>query len=112
MPNNAKYLNMNGEQVALITGGIKILALFPERKDMTLDIEADQVVIWQTGGGAESLMDSMKDKDGVVAGNDKHIEVYLSGNVVIRYGGAGDAKGPDGTPLDTKVLRRNRSITM
>ncbi len=105
VPNNAKYLNMNGEQVALITGGIKILALFPERKDMTLDIEADQVVIWQTGGGAESLMDSMKDKDGVVAGNDKHIEVYLSGNVVIRYGSAGDAKGPDGTPLDTKVLR-------
>ncbi len=106
VPNNAKYLNMgNGVQVGMITGGIKILAIFPERKNMTLDVEADQLVIWQTGGGSKTLMDSVNDKEGVDAGNDKHIEIYLSGNVVMRYGNNSDVRGPDGAPIDTKILR-------
>ncbi len=86
-PTNAKYLNMpNGEQIALITGGIKLLAEFQDKGGLILDVEADQLVIWQTGGKAQDLVGAMGDREGATVGDDKQIELYMTGNVVIRYG--------------------------
>jgi hypothetical protein len=108
-PTFAKYMNMpNGEQIALITGGIKLLAVFPERGYEILDVEADDVVVWQKGGKASELVEAMRDNEGVTQGNDRETELFLSGNVIIRFGAAVDPRLPDGSLAEEKVMRADR----
>jgi hypothetical protein len=108
-PTNWKYLNLStGEQVALITGGIKLVATPDDTGTTVLDIEADQLVIWQTGGKAKEVVDAMSDRDGVVAEDDRQTELYMTGNVVLRYGGGIVPRNPDGSPIEEKTLRASR----
>ena len=108
-PTYAKYMNMpNGEQIALVTGGIKLLAQFPDRGNEIIDIEADEVVIWQRGGKTSELVEAMRDNEGVSQGNDREVELFLSGNVIIRYGSAGEVRNPDGSLLEEKVMRADK----
>ena len=108
-PTNAKYLNMgNGEQIALVTGGVKLLATFEDRSNLILDVEADEVVIWQRGGTANELVEGMNTRDGITQTNEKETELYLSGNVVIRYGTVNGPRNPDGSPIEEKTLRADR----
>ena len=111
-PTFAKYMTMpNGEQIALVTGGIKLLATFPERGNEILDVEADELVVWQTGGKTSELVEAMRDNEGVTQGNDRHIELFMTGNVIIRYGAANDPRLPDGSLIEEKVMRGIESIT-
>ena len=52
-PFQIKIEERNGEDLILLTGGIKFLAIFEENNGATLDIEADQMVLWSTGGTKE-----------------------------------------------------------
>ncbi|MCE9533344.1 MAG: hypothetical protein K8T89_19795 [Planctomycetes bacterium] len=107
-PTNAKYLNLgNGEQIALVTGGIKLLASFQDKDGLILDMEADQLVWWQKGNNSQDLIEAMRD-DGVSQGNEKETEVYLSGNVVVRYGSNAVKRNADGSPTEDKILRADR----
>jgi len=112
-PTSAKFMNLpNGEQIAIVTGGIKLLAMFEGQGGLILDMEADQLVVWQKGGKPQDLVDAMRDNDGVTQGNEKETEVYLSGNVVIRYGAKKELKRTAanqlGIPDEDKVLRAER----
>ncbi len=109
-PTNAKYLNLkSGEQIALVTGGIKMIATTDQTGKSILDIEADQLVVWQSAGKAKELVNAMEDRDGAaVAADDKKTEIYMTGNVVIRYGGGDGPRTPEGAPVEDKVLRATR----
>ena len=108
-PTNAKYLNLpNDEQVALITGGIKLLAIFDDPNQTILDVESDQLVVWQKNGKAKTLVDAMSEKEGMTQGGETEFELYLSGNVVMRYGNARDPRNGDGTPIEAKTIRAER----
>ncbi len=111
-PTNARYFTVpSGEQIAVLTGGIQILATFPERNNLVLDIEADQVVVWKKGGQASELVDAMQRDDGVTQGNESEIELYLSGNVIMRYGqNPGQPVPRPGKPplTEDKVMRAER----
>lgn len=108
-PTYAKYMKMpNSEQVALITGGIKLLATFPERGNEILDVEADELVIWQKGGTSSELVEAMRDNDGVTQGNDRETELFLTGNVIIRYGSTSDRRNLDGSLIDEKVMKADK----
>lgn len=108
-PTFAKYMNMpNGEQIALITGGIKLLAVFPERGNEILDVESDELVVWQKGGKTSELVEAMRDNEGVTQDNDREVELFLSGNVIMRYGMARDPRLSDGSLIEEKVMRADR----
>jgi hypothetical protein len=108
-PFDLKYLNMpNGEQIALVTGGVKLLVLGQEKNGAVIDIEADQVVIWQTGGKTQDLVDAMRDINGATQGDERQIELYLAGNVVMRYASASDKRNPDGSLIEDRVIRADR----
>jgi hypothetical protein len=96
-PTNAKYMNLaNGDQIGLVTGGVKLLAFFdaapgrPPNTARVLDVEADNLVVWQKGGKTSDLVQAMQDSDGAQQGNEREVEIYLSGNVVMRYGAGSD----------------------
>ncbi len=108
-PTFAKYMNMpNGEQIALVTGGVKLLAIFQDRGNEILDVEADEVVVWQKGGKTSELVEAMRDTEGVTQGNDREIELFLTGNVIIRYGAANDPRLPEGALVQEKVMRADK----
>jgi hypothetical protein len=110
------------EEMILITNGVKVLARFRHQNHLhVLDVEADNLVLWRVGGGGltQDFVDSLR--EGATQKNDSQIELFMSGNVVIRYGSDRDKRGPDGAPLNTQELRaeqvyydvsRNRAIAV
>lgn len=72
----------DNEQACVITGGIILTVRFQQAgKPLVIDMEADQVVIW-TRGNSQELLEGMR--AGQEQGNDREIEFYLQGNVIIR----------------------------
>jgi hypothetical protein len=90
------------ERVAIITGGIKLLAKFATGDIRSLNIEADEVVIWRKGGDSRRVFDAMTTEEG--SGGNDEIELYLAGNVVIRYGADTDVNSK-GVQMEAKTLR-------
>jgi len=72
----------NGEQALVVTGGVILTARFPNNRG-TIDIEADRLIVW-TRGNTQEFFEKMK--SGSSQGNDREVELYLTGNVEIRYG--------------------------
>jgi hypothetical protein len=104
---NVQFVNgPNGEQTAVVTGGVKVLISTEDKLNTLIDIEADQLVIWLTDGKPQELADAISDS-GLTQSSDRQTEIYLTGNVEIRYG-AGGLKNPDGTPLEDKIMRAQR----
>jgi len=93
------------EKALLITGGIKLLAKFEKGSIKALEVEADQVVIWMKDGDATGVVDSMKSTDGAQGANG--IELYLTGNVVLRYSAPEDAS-KQAVQSQSRTLRADR----
>jgi hypothetical protein len=95
------------EKGAIVTGGIKLLAKFTTGSIRSVEIEADQVVIWYKGGDSGPVVDKMRTEQG--AQDADGIELYLTGNVVMRFGIPEDKPqaGP-ATPQQTRTLRAER----
>ena len=93
------------ERVTVVTGGVKMLAKFSTGSIRSLEVEADQLVIWRKGGDSKSAVDAMKSAEG---SDSEGLEFYMSGNVVLRYGGDADALVPGGPVVKSKTLRAER----
>lgn len=90
------------EKVVAITGGVKLLVKFATGDIRSLTVETDQVIIWKKEGQAG--IDAMQSDEG---GSANGVELYLTGNVVIRYGNVGDFT-PAGVQKQSKTLRAER----
>jgi hypothetical protein len=94
------------ETTYVITGGIKLLAKFTTGSIRSLEVEADNAVIWRTEGeDGGPAFDNMFSEGGS-AGADG-TELYLTGNVVIRYGAVEDVT-PRGVQRQSRTLRADR----
>ncbi|QVL29816.1 hypothetical protein KIH39_13130 [Telmatocola sphagniphila] len=104
---NIKYVDgPQGQQIAILTGGIKMFATFIKGDKSTfLDVQADDVVVWLKGGQIDELINSSTPQP---AGNEREIEVFMSGNVIVRYGNSTEKKNADGTPQEDKTMRADK----
>ncbi|VTS00009.1 organic solvent tolerance protein : Organic solvent tolerance protein OstA-like protein OS=Rhodopirellula maiorica SM1 GN=RMSM_06261 PE=4 SV=1: OstA_C [Tuwongella immobilis] len=108
VPYNLQYITLSDNQQALVvTGGIILTARFPNNKGM-IDIEADRLVVWTRGNSQEFFEDM---RSGRSQNNDREVELYLTGNVEIRYG-----DGPDRRVLRAKQVyydvNKNKAIAV
>lgn len=93
------------ETAFIVTGGVKLLVKFASGSIRSLEVEADQVVIWQKGEDSTGAFNAMRGAGGS-QGAEK-IEFYLTGNVVIRYGAPGDVTRT-GVQRQSRTLRADR----
>jgi hypothetical protein len=95
------------DKAFIVTGGIKLLAKFETGSIRSLEIEADQVVIWQKDGDSTPAVTAMQTEEGSQGADG--IELYLTGNVIIRIGIPED-NPQSGTPApaQTRTLRADR----
>ncbi len=93
------------EKAVIITGGIKLLATFTKGSIKSLEVEADQVVLWQKDGDSTGVVDSMKSTEGAKGANTT--ELYMTGNVVLRYLAPTDATQQPGQ-TESRTLRADR----
>gem|GEM_PF-886177 len=92
------------ETAYIVTGGIKLLAKFATGSIRSIEVEADQAIIWRKekgGGSLDAMFSEEGDKDG------SGIELYLSGNVVIRYGAPHDVTVA-GIQTQARTMRAER----
>lgn len=104
-PFSITNLDAGKESVYAVTGGVKLQAKFAKGSVRSLTVEADQVIIWQKGGDAGPALKAMRSEDGTGADG---VELYLTGNVVIRYGGLDDVTKGTGIQKQSKTLRADR----
>jgi len=108
-PYQLKFITLpNGEQVAVITGGLLLTVRFPTGE--FIDLESDQVVVWTKGGSTQQLFTGGSSTVGGKA-DKRQIELYLSGNVEIRYAPAPKTPAPGQIPRpkgELKVMRAER----
>ncbi|MBO0700665.1 MAG: hypothetical protein J2P46_19870, partial [Zavarzinella sp.] len=104
-PFNAFPVKTGKETAYIITGGIKILARFTTGSIRSLEIEADNAVVWRTGGDSTQTFNDMFSGEG--ARGAEGTEVYLTGNVVLRYGAPKDVTAR-GIQTQSRTLRADR----
>jgi hypothetical protein len=116
-PFNAYPVKSTTETAYIVTGGIKLMAGFSTGAIRSIEMEADQLVIWLKGKDAAPTIGAMQSKEGHQIGDG--VEVYLTGNVIIRYGSKKDIDVPgtptktgtvalSGVPNETRTLRADR----
>ena len=93
------------ETAYTITGGIKLLAKFTTGSIRSIEVEADQAIIWLKESGSGGSLDAMFSEQGERGGDG--VELYLCGNVVIRYGTPEDVT-PVGVQTQARTLRAER----
>jgi hypothetical protein len=84
-----KYIvnKTTNEEVLVITGGVKLLAVFSQGgAESRIDLESDQLVVWNKGGTARDLIDPLGSSVSVDKTKSSEVEFYLAGNVMIRFG--------------------------
>lgn len=99
------------DKAAIVTGGIKLSAKFTTGSLRNLEMEADEAVIWQKGRDVGPAVSAMQAPGGAEGADG--VEVYLCGNVVIRYGGAKDMMAQPGgvvglNPREARTMRADR----
>lgn len=100
------------EKAAIITGGVKLSAHFTTGSLRDLEMEADEVVIWQKGRDVGPAVSAMQAPGGAEGADG--VEVYLCGNVIVRYGGAKDTLPQPGqviqglSPREARTIRADR----
>ncbi|WP_020473546.1 LPS-assembly protein LptD [Zavarzinella formosa] len=104
-PYEVRMTLIDKERVTVVTGGIKLLAKFTTGQIRALQVEADRIVIWRKGGDSKSAVDAMGSTDG---SDSAGLEFYMSGNVVIRYGGDDDGTATGKPATQSKTLRAER----
>lgn len=105
-PYEVRMTLIGKERVTIVTGGVKLLAKFTTGEIRSLQVEADQIVIWKKDGDSKNAVDSMTSSDG---SDSNGIEFYLSGNVILRYGGVDNEAKQPGSPMqDYKTMRADR----
>jgi hypothetical protein len=95
----------NGENTYVVTGGVKLAARFETGEMKSLEMEADQLVIWQHGGDAKGSIDEMTTAEGSPGHG---IEVFLCGNVVVRMEVKQDILLTTGKPNQWRVIRAEK----
>lgn len=93
------------DRAAIVTGGIKVIAKFTTGSIKSLEMEADQVVVWQKSGNAMPAFNAMRTDEGDSGA--KGIEVYLSGDVIVRIESSKDTV-TKGILDETRTLRAER----
>ena len=93
------------DRAAIVTGGIKVVAKFTTGSIKSLEMEADQVVVWQKSGNAMPAFNAMRSDEGESGA--KGIEVYLSGDVIVRIQSTKDTM-TKGVLDETRTLRAER----
>jgi hypothetical protein len=104
-PFNAFPVKTGRETAWIVTGGIKLLARFTTGPIRSLEIEADNAVIWRTGGDSTQVFNDMSTGEG--ARGAEGTELYLTGNVVVRYGAPKDVTAR-GIQTQSRTLRADR----
>ena len=92
------------ETAYFVTGGIKLLAKFSTGSIRSIEVEADQAIIWLKDagpGGCRRHVFRARGKGG------EGTELYLSGNVVIRYGAPKDVT-VTGVQTQARTVRAER----
>jgi hypothetical protein len=74
-----RYVQDNGEEVMIITGGIILTVRGLDRIEL-LDMEADRLVVW-TRGDVQQFLNKARAPDGATS---REVEFFLAGNVEIR----------------------------
>ncbi|MEZ6141838.1 MAG: hypothetical protein R3B84_14800 [Zavarzinella sp.] len=105
-PYFAQYTSLGEERIAVITGGVKLIARFTEGKIRTLDLEADQVVVWVKGGDAGPVVTTME--SGGSTDKKTKIELYLRGNVIARMEGDKEEVVAPGKLRDVRTMHAHR----
>src|SRR5262249_16368984 len=104
-PFNFVPVTVGKETAYIVTGGIKLQVKFATGSIRSLEIEADQVVIWQKEGDSTGTFNAMRGPEGS-EGAEK-IEIYLTGNVVLHYGAFADVTRT-GVQRASRTLRADR----
>ena len=106
---------INGESVSVITGGIRIQADFERNGRNSIDIVADEAVVWNGKNDGSDLLSPGTN------GEQSDYEVFLSGNVEIRYASPKPLSGVGGNQTlradqvyfdisKNKAIARNASL--
>ena len=93
------------ERGLIVTGGIKLIATFTTGSIRSVELQADQVVIWKRDGDTNQTFDAMRSEDG--AKNATGLELYLTGNVIVRIATPKD-KAPQGIQIESRTIRAER----
>jgi hypothetical protein len=104
-PFNAQPVVTGKEKALIVTGGIKLIATFTTGSIRSLEVQADQVVIWKSDGDSTQTFDAMRSEEG--AKDATGIELYLTGNVVIRMRTPKDTP-TGGVQTDYRTMRADR----
>ena len=104
-PYEVRMTLIDKERVTVVTGGVKLLAKFKTGEIRALQVEADQLVIWRRGGDTKTAVDAMGSSDG---SDSSGLEFYMSGNVVLRYGGDDDGTASGKPATQSKTMRAER----
>jgi hypothetical protein len=97
----------NGENTYVVTGGVKLAARFKEGELRSLEMEADQLVIWQHAGDAKQSINEMSAPEG---SQGHGFEVFLCGNVVIRMEVRQDINQITGKPVNSRIIRAEKAF--
>ena len=92
------------EKAWAVVGGVKLAARFDTGSVRSIEMEADQAVIWRKEGDAGA---NFEDLTGGEGSNADGMEVYLTGNVVVRIGILGDIT-PTGQRQQFRIIRADR----
>ncbi len=107
-PFRFEYKLLAKEEVVVITGGVKFLAVLPDDRDpqkkSTIDIESDQMVLWSRGGNTRKLFGAMNTVGGTQQSSSREIQIYVSGNVAVRTANNG------GNNQDTITIRAEEAF--
>lgn len=93
-----------GEKAWVVTGGVKLAARFDTGSIRSVEMEADQVVVWRQEGDATATFNDLTSAEGSTAAG---TEVFLSGNVVVRMEALADI-GPGGRANQYRIMRAER----
>jgi hypothetical protein len=92
------------EKAWVVTGGVKVSALFDTGQVRSLEMEADQIVIWRQESAGNTTIDDLTSPEGSQATG---TEVFLTGNVVVWMGVLQDI-GPTGQRINYRIIRADR----
>ncbi|HEX3147509.1 MAG TPA: hypothetical protein VHR66_05460 [Gemmataceae bacterium] len=93
------------EKASIVTGGVKLEAKFTTGALQSISMEADRIVIWKKDADATKDVDQMSSPEG--SQGDNGAEVFLEGNVVIRFANRGDV-GAGGGLTQARTVRADR----
>jgi hypothetical protein len=94
-----------GEHVWIVTGGVRLQVRFATGTIQSIEMDADQLVIWRKDREGDGNFQDITSPGGTEGNSDA--EVYLNGNVVVRFANRGDVAA-GGIQKQARTLRADR----